>query len=211
MDSDRDWGLPEACSFCKVSIGCLNMLCSANVPTQTEHEHGQNVLLSKRKSALWAKCGRWQGAACGHALVHGGSQEVKWKVNSRNTQTLGRKTVILSEILNVYISIPPYPKLQCRLLNTYSEKNKVVLLFLNQGCVGSNSFVRPQGLWEDTPPLCSWLVSLFHLRQHGPGHWLECCFSAHTALRGSDLNTSNKAARTGATAVEDWNHTSSFI
>lgn len=65
---------------------------------------------------------------------------------------------------------------------------------------------NPWDSGRDTPPLCSWLVGPFYPRLLGPGHWLEHCFSAHTALRGSDLNTSNNPARTSATAVEDWKH-----
>lgn len=88
----------------------------------------------------------------------------------------------------------------------------------NSGCCSCNQAVqkvivllRPLGLWGDTPLPYSWLVRLFYLGLHGSGHWLEYCFSAHTALRGSDLNTSNKPARTSATAVEDWKHTSLLI
>lgn len=75
-------------------------------------------------------------------------------------------------------------------------------------CVGRTllqwSYTQSNGLFQ--PLGRSWLVSSFYLRLHGPGHWLQRCFSALTALGGSDLNTSNNSARTSATAVEDWRH-----
>lgn len=89
----------------------------------------------------------------------------------------------------------------------HTEQNKLWLMLLQRGCTHSNHLLRPLGLWEDTPLLCSWLVSPFYPGLHGPGHWLERCFSAHTALRGSDLNTSNNPVGTSAMAEEDWKHT----
>lgn len=67
----------------------------------------------------------------------------------------------------------------------------------------------PQNPWDlrETLRRCApdgWVY--FTPRLHGPGHWLKRCFCAHAALRGSDLNTSNKPARTSATALVDWTH-----
>lgn len=33
IGSDGNWGLPNACLCCKVSVGCLNMLCFSSAPT----------------------------------------------------------------------------------------------------------------------------------------------------------------------------------
>lgn len=90
-------------------------------------------------------------------------------------------------------------------------QNKLWLLPLLRPYPLSNRLLWPLGLQGDTPLLCSRLESPFCHRQHGPGHWLERCFSAHTALRGSDLNTSNNLAHTSETAEEDWKHTRFLI
>lgn len=177
------------------------------------------------KSRVKAKWGLWWSTACGPAPVNWSSPEVKWAITLQQklleyTAHTGREddnTIWqLMCVLNCHIDFDVYwwaivLSLQRGWFLKHTEQSKLWLLLLQWGYARSNRLLWPLGLWGDTQLLCSRLVSPFYPRLHGPGHWLERCFSAHTTLRGSDLNTSNNPARTSATAVEDWKHTRFFI